>query len=155
MNISTKGTNILKKLANDEVDINYRNLLFKSGNSAIDDYDFLRFGILYDLLIDLLSEKISLKEAKIEQSEMVAKMIELRNFISLEEEKTNKDIIEKRKTKTQKRKTISIQKNVLKNALKLFVKRGFIIDLFVKKDILPGDLEKDLYQKKNQNMKKE
>ena len=63
MNLSIKRKNILRKLADDEKNINYKNLFFKSGNPAIDNYDFLkRFGTLYDILIDLLNEKISLNE---------------------------------------------------------------------------------------------
>ena len=38
--------------------------------------------------------------------------------------------------------------NALNNALKLFDKRGIIIDAFVSKNILPGDLEEDVYQDK-------
>ena len=40
LNIDSKGENILRKLANDEKSINYKNLVFKSGSSAIDNYDF-------------------------------------------------------------------------------------------------------------------
>ena len=63
MNISAKGEDIIKKLATDERMINYENLFFKTGNPAIDDYDFLkRFGTLYDLFYDLISETISIKK---------------------------------------------------------------------------------------------
>ena len=78
---------------------------------------------------------------------MIIKIQELKNFILSGEENINKDAIKKGKTKTQRRKTISIQKIVINNALKLFNKRSDIIDAFVNKNILPGDLEKDVYQK--------
>ena len=38
--ISVTEKNIFKKLANDERNVNYKNLFFKSGNPAIDNYDF-------------------------------------------------------------------------------------------------------------------
>ena len=58
LNIDSRGKNILKKLANDERKISYKNLLFKSGNPAVDNYDFFkRFSTLYDFLIHLLNEK--------------------------------------------------------------------------------------------------
>ena len=101
---------------------------------------------MYDLLIDLLSEKISLRKVKIEQNEMITKIVGLKNFILSEEEKIDKGTIKKTKTKTQERKTISIQKRFLNNALKLFDKRGDITDAFVNKNILPGNLEEDVYQ---------
>ena len=63
MDINITGKNILKKLANGERNINYKNLFFRSGNLAFDNYDcYKRFGKLYDLLIDLLNEKINLKK---------------------------------------------------------------------------------------------
>ena len=101
---------------------------------------------MYDLLIGLLSEKISLRKVKIEQNEMITKILGLKNFILSEEEKIDKGTIKKTKTKTQERKTISIQKRFLNNALKLFDKRGDITDAFVNKNILPGNLEEDVYQ---------
>ena len=64
-----------------------------------------------------------------------------------EEKKIDKGTIEKGKTKTQKTETISIQESVLKNASKLFDKRGDIIDAIVNENILPVDLEEDVYQK--------
>ena len=52
MNINAKGEDILKKLARDERIIDYKNLLFKTGNLIIVNYSFLeRFDTLYDLLI--------------------------------------------------------------------------------------------------------
>ena len=147
LNISIKGKNILKKRADDERSINYKNLFFKSGSFTTGNHDFFkRFGTLYDLLIDLLNEKICLRKPNIEQSEMIAKIVGLENF-ALSEEKINRGTTEKGKTKTQKRKTISIQKSVPSNALRLYDKRGDIIDIFVNKNILPGDLEEDVYRK--------
>ena len=52
MNINAKGEDILKKLARDERIIDYKNLIFKTGNLIIVNYSFLeRFDTLYDLLI--------------------------------------------------------------------------------------------------------
>ena len=91
VNISFKGENTLKKLADDERIINYKKLFFKSGSPAIDNYDFLkRFGTLYDLLIDLLNENISLNKATEEQLEIIKKIEELKNFVLSEEENINK-----------------------------------------------------------------
>ena len=68
INIDSKGEDILKKLANDERMINCKNLIFKSGSPAIDNYYFFkRFGTLHDLFYDLISDKLSLKRAAIEQ----------------------------------------------------------------------------------------
>ena len=70
--------------------INYKNLFFESGNSTISNYDcFKRFETLYNLLINLLNEKMSLIDASIEQIEMITKVEELNTFVSLEEEKIN------------------------------------------------------------------
>ena len=72
VNFTKKGDAVLKNVANDERMINYNNLFFKTGNSFIDNFDFLkRFGTLCDLLFDLLSGKISIK--KKEQNEMLIK----------------------------------------------------------------------------------
>ena len=63
INITAEGADILKKLANDERMINYENLFFKTGSPATGNYDFLkRFGTLYDLFYDLISEIISTKK---------------------------------------------------------------------------------------------
>ena len=74
MNIDSKGENILRKLADDERNIDYKNLLFKSDSLAINNYDsFKRFGTLYDFLIDLLNERINLNKTAIKQNEMIKK----------------------------------------------------------------------------------
>ena len=152
MNITNRGKDILKKVADDEKTINYKNLFFKSGNPIVNNYGFFkRFGTLYDFLIDLLSKKISLEKAAIEQNEMLNKIFELRDFVLLEKENINKEkskgAIRKEKTKTQRKKTILVQKSVIFNAIRLFDKRGNIIDAFVNKEILSGDLEKDVHRK--------
>ena len=42
MIFTTKGENILKKVAEDERLINYNNLFFKTGDPIINNYDFLK-----------------------------------------------------------------------------------------------------------------
>ena len=65
INFTKKGENILKNLVIDKKMINYQNLLFKTGNPIIDNFDFFkRFGTLYDLLTDLLNRKISTIKVK-------------------------------------------------------------------------------------------
>ena len=65
INFTKKGENILKNLVIDKKIINYQNLLFKTGNPIIDNFDFFkRFGTLYDLLTDLLNRKISTIKVK-------------------------------------------------------------------------------------------
>ena len=65
MNFTFKGTDTLTKVAADERTINYQNLFFKTGDPIINNFDFLkRFGTLYDLLIDLLNEKVNTLEEK-------------------------------------------------------------------------------------------
>ena len=150
MNITAKGGDILKKLADDKRKINYKNLLFKTGDPAIYDYDFLkRFGTLYDFLIDLLNENTGITKVAKEQNEMIIKINELRDFIFSKEKSINKeksiDAIKKVETKTQRRKIISLHRSVTKNAIKLYDKRNIIIDAFINKNILPGNLEEDVY----------
>ena len=88
LNITDKGKDVLENVANDERKTNYKNLFFKSGDPATDNYDlFKRFGTFYDFLTDLLDEKISLKKAAIEQNEMIEKIVELKNFALLKEKK--------------------------------------------------------------------
>ena len=70
MNIDSKGENILRKLADDERNIDYKNLLFKSDSLAINNYDsFKRFGTFGDLL----NERINLNKTAIKQNEMIKK----------------------------------------------------------------------------------
>ena len=67
INITEKGEDILKKLSNNERMINYKNLFFRAGNPAIDNYDMLkRFGTFYGLLVDLLNKEIdTIKASKV------------------------------------------------------------------------------------------
>ena len=82
---------------------------------------------------------------------MIEKIKELKNFVLLKEKNINKEknkgAIKKAETKTWRRKIISSQKSVLNSASNLFDKSGVIIDEFMNKNILPGDLEKDVHQK--------
>ena len=129
--------------------INCKSLFFKSGNPAIDNYDFFkRFDTLYDFLTDLLDARISIIKAAKEQNEMAT----LGDFVLLEEKSINKEksgnAIKKVKTKAQERKIILSQKSVIKNEIKLYDKKDIIINAFINKNIYPGDFEKDVYQDK-------
>ena len=54
MNFTNQTKNILKKAASDERIINHNNLVFKTGDPNLKDFDFLkRFGTLHGLSIDL------------------------------------------------------------------------------------------------------
>ena len=79
------------------------------------------------------------------QSEMTKKIKELGSFVLLEAESIYKEkssgVVKKAKTKTQRKKIISSQKSVNNNAVKVHDKRGIIIDAFMNRNILPGDLE--------------
>ena len=71
--------------------INYNNLLFKTGNTVTNNFDFLRqFGTLYDLSIDLLTEKISIFKAANKQNGMFKKIEQLKDFTLLEEKSITK-----------------------------------------------------------------
>lgn len=87
MSFNNERINILKKLTKNEGIINYNDLFFKTANSSDNNFDFeKRFGILFDLLIDLLNEKIIINKAKQEQEQMIGKINKLNDFILLEEE---------------------------------------------------------------------
>ena len=49
---------------------------------------------------------------------------------------------------------ISSQKSIINNAIKLNDRRNIITDAFTSRDILPRNLEEDLYQVKKQNLRK-
>ena len=64
LNFSDEGKEILEKGTTVEKMINYNNLFFKIGSAFIINFYILkRFGILNDLLIDLLNERIHIFEA--------------------------------------------------------------------------------------------
>ena len=85
MNFPNEGENILKRAASNERIINYNNLFFKKCDPITKNFDlFKRFGILHDLLIELLNKEISTYEAVKERDEMTSKTEELKYFISLE-----------------------------------------------------------------------
>ena len=104
---------------------------------------------MYDFLIDLINERTDVIKATKEQTEMIKKINELGSFVLLEEESIKKEksrgAIKKAKTKTQTREIISLQRSVINNAIKLHDKRKIIIDAFMNKNILPGNLEEDVY----------
>ena len=60
-NFTLNGKNVITDIANEEQNINYNNLIFRSGEPSIKNFDFLkRFWTLYDLLINLLMKKRAL-----------------------------------------------------------------------------------------------
>ena len=68
LNFTDKGKEIIKDISNEKQNINYSNLVFKSGNPDIKNFDFLtRFGTLYDLLTSLLNKKVSINREIQEQ----------------------------------------------------------------------------------------
>ena len=67
--------------------INYSSLSFKTGNPGIKEFDlFKRFVTMFNLLIDLIKEKITVNEAKQKWKEMIEKIDKLKSFILLKEE---------------------------------------------------------------------
>ena len=60
--------------------------------------------------------------------------------------KKTKGAIKKAKTKTQEKKILTTQRNVLNNALKLYDKRSAMIDEFINKNIYFENLEEDGHQ---------
>ena len=86
MNFTNQTKTILKKAASDERIINHNNLVFKTGDPNLKDFDFLkRFGILHGLSIDLRQEEITTNKAVKEPNEIIIKLKQLKNFILLEE----------------------------------------------------------------------
>ena len=161
MNFTDEGKNILKKTDINERMINYNNLIFKTGNLIIKNFDFLkRFGTLYDLLIDLLNEKVNTLEEKKEQKEMKENINKLGNFVLLEEsiiKKKTKSGIKKAQNKTWRNQILAPQKSVIKIAIKLYDKITIIINAFVNNPVYFRDVEKDVYyrpENQNQNLKK-
>ena len=148
MNFTFKGTDTLTKVV-DERAINYKNLFFKTGDPIIKNFDFFkRFGTLYDLLIDLLNEKINTLEQKKERKEMKEKINKLGNFVLLEEsimKKKTKSGIKKTQNKTRRNQILAPQKSVIEIAIKLYDKITIIINAFVNNSIYFRDVEKDVY----------
>ena len=130
--------------------ISYKFFFFKTGNPITDNFIFLkRFGALCNSLIDLLSKEMSTLEAAEEQNVMINKIEEQKKFILLEEksidEEKAKGAIKKVKTKTQRKEILASQKSILKDAIRLYDKRTFIINALINKDIYSGDVEKDMH----------
>ena len=105
-NFTDKRKHIFKILITVEKMTNFNNLFSKTGDSIINNFDFLkRFGTLYDLLLILLNEKISTLEAPKEQEEMINEIDELKDLVLLEKQNiTKKKRIKKKKKKKQKKK---------------------------------------------------
>ena len=70
-------------------------MFFKTGDPIINHFDFLKRFDMYDLLIDLLNEKISTLETAKEQKEMINKMDDLKDFVLSEEKGITKKTKEK------------------------------------------------------------
>ena len=76
--ILIKKETVVKSLANSQYKINYKNLLFKSGDIDVKNVDFLKnFGTLYDLLKSLLNENMTNDEVEQGQYVTTKKIIEL------------------------------------------------------------------------------
>ena len=92
---------------------------------------------------------MSTLEAAEEQNVMINKIEEQKKFILLEEksidEEKAKGAIKKVKTKTQRKEILASQKSILKDAIRLYDKRTFIINALINKDIYSGDVEKDMH----------
>ena len=100
MIFTTKGENILKKVAEDERLINCNNLFFKTGDPIINNYDFLKkFDTLNDLLLKLLNKEVITIKTANEQNELLDKIDDLKNFILLEEKQGTKKQRQKHKQK--------------------------------------------------------
>ena len=98
-NFTDKRKHIFKILITVEKMTNFNNLFSKTGDSIINNFDFLkRFGTLYDLLLILLNEKISTLEAPKEQEEMINEIDELKDLVLLEKQ----NITKKKKKKKDK-----------------------------------------------------
>ena len=78
---------------------------------------------------------------------MITEINELVGFVLSEEESINKEKSRGaiKKAKTKRRKIISSQKSVIKNAIKLYDKRDIIINVFINENILPENLEEDVH----------
>ena len=97
--------------------INYYDLFFKTGNSVVKSFDFLkRFVTLHDLLIDLfyLIRKINTLEAAKEQNDMIKKINEIENFVLLKEKSIKKkntgSAMKKVKNRRERNQTLAAQK---------------------------------------------
>ena len=113
-----------------------------------------RFGTLYDFLIDLFKERIDITKVRKEQSEMIKIINELGSFVLLEEgsfkKEKSRDAIKKAKRKTQRSEIISLQRSVINNAIKLHDKINIIIVAYINKNILPGNLDEDVYYREEE-----
>ena len=78
---------------------------------------------------------------------MITEINELVGFVLSEEESINKEKSRGaiKKAKTKRRKIISSQKSVIKNAIKLYDKRDIIINAFINENIQPRNLEEDVH----------
>ena len=67
-----EGKKVIKSLSNSEYMINCKNILFKSGNTNIKAFDFLKnFGTLYNLLNSLLNQNMIIDKEEQVQCEMI------------------------------------------------------------------------------------
>ena len=82
-----------------------------------------------------------LDKGKHEQNKMIYKINELKEIHLLKE----KSIIKEGKKKSEKKQIIMVQKGVLKNTINLYHNRTDIINAFVNKNFLSGNLEADLF----------
>ena len=102
VNFKGEGKDILKKLAKEERMINCNNFFFNHVIQLLEK----EFGALHELLLDLLSENISKKEAAMEQDKLLDRIDEQKGFILLEGKIIKKEMTEGaiKKEKRQKHK---------------------------------------------------
>ena len=109
-------------------------ICFLKQKSVAKDVDFLKeFGTLYDLLIYLLNNSIRMTTSAKDQIMFLEAINALKTIIS----SMKTDI--KDQSEEEKKKIFAKQENVLSNAEMLLVKRGELIEQFLKNNIISKD----------------
>ena len=132
---NSTGKNFLKKLAEDEKEIDFDNLFFKiSSTSVVKSVSFLEeFGTLYDLLIYLLDNSKRLLISTEAQLNFGKAITVLEIIIS----NPKNDIADQ--SDGEKKEIIAEQESVLNNGKVLLEKRGKLIEQLAKNNIISKD----------------
>ena len=118
-NFNSTGKNFLVKLAKDEKKIDYYNLFFEIDDPVIKSFDFLEnFGMLYDLLINLLNENESILNSSTMQIYLAKIILKLKSIISEKIENITD------KSEKKKKKFFAVQSSVLTNLSELVEKNN-------------------------------